>query len=273
MSKAGIVAEITWCGTRILTGDRWNCSTSAPNKWMQPLGCDDGCADTKGGCGMCTTAGTRWGAPCALNDERCDQDGAFSQATLEAHTRGEAHCRPCCQQPDTVPGGCRSGDDMDACCGGHVSDDLQATQEQISTNAKWIWSGDFVDVDTAYCRTEFSCEGHGCKAPDTVEGCLGPGPHPTQPGYKFADPGNLGTPWRDASILDTTGDDKLNYYTREELGVITCDSDNGFNPSPRSPTLKVTARKPAIGTSARIRTTAASRTEYQQPATMPNDIQ
>ena len=76
--------------------------------------------------------------------------------------------------------------------------------------------------------------------------CGGQGPHPTQPGYKFADPGNLGTPWRDASILDTTGDDKLNYYTREELGVITCDSDNGFNPSPRSPTLKVTARKPAV---------------------------
>ena len=143
-SKAGIVAEINWCGTKILTGDRWNCSTSAPNKWMQPLGCDDGCAATDGSCGMCTTPGTLWGAPCAINDVVCDQDRAFSQATAEPHARGEAHCRPCCQQPDTVPGGCLSDDDMDACCGGHVSDDLQATQEQISTNAKWIWSGDFV---------------------------------------------------------------------------------------------------------------------------------
>ena len=44
-SKAGIVAEITWCGTKILTGvpsandpnrTQWDCSTSAPSNWMQP---------------------------------------------------------------------------------------------------------------------------------------------------------------------------------------------------------------------------------------------
>ena len=42
-SKAGIVAEITWCGTRILTGvpdagdphrPQWNCSETGRKRWM-----------------------------------------------------------------------------------------------------------------------------------------------------------------------------------------------------------------------------------------------
>eukprot|EP01043_Picozoa_sp_COSAG02_P045128 COSAG02_NODE_4097_length_5787_cov_1.650492_3_plen_100_part_00 len=64
-SSAGIVAEITWCGSTILTGApgaldsdgsnqtnlpknddqrlQWNCSTSAPAHWMMPCPLGGGC--------------------------------------------------------------------------------------------------------------------------------------------------------------------------------------------------------------------------------------
>ena len=51
-SKGGIVAEITWCGTKILTGvpndddphrAQWDCSTSAPAMWMQPCTSEHDC--------------------------------------------------------------------------------------------------------------------------------------------------------------------------------------------------------------------------------------
>ena len=66
-SKAGIVAEITWCGTRILTGvpddtdptrAQWNCSKTGQEEWM------------KNSC------------PVGLGQEQCDEDFYFKKGEL-----------------------------------------------------------------------------------------------------------------------------------------------------------------------------------------------
>jgi hypothetical protein len=111
---------------------------------------------------------------------------------------------------------------------------MQAAEQHISPTAEWIWAGtdgnfqpdgtagensDFTTVDSAYCRVEVSCSKHGCKAPVSEGGCVGPGPHGA-PGYAFdKDPKvTYETPWTDPS------DFGAGLFEKKELGAVTCDA-------------------------------------------------
>ena len=189
-SKGGIVGEINWCGTKILTGvpgvqgmpadpDRiqWECSTSAPEQWMKPC-------------------------PNVSNDvtQSCGRLSPFRKALAERHLPGTAHCPI-----------------------GECSDDQQAHDEKISETAEWIWAGsvpeDFKVVDSAYCRVTVACHQHSCKAPITVGGCSGPGPNGA-PGYAFREDKSVtySKPW---TPPDETASMAM-LFEEEELGQVMC---------------------------------------------------
>jgi K+-dependent Na+/Ca+ exchanger-like protein len=201
-SRAGIIAEVRWCGKKFVTGKNWRCSMVAQTHWMRNW-------DNHSKPAAVTGSGSDKGVMSTTND--CRSEG-FLPALTENHTCGDT----------------KTNGKTTVCGDAPDDDDDQAHHKHISPSAKWIWAGNgsgassgavewsFTHVDSAYCR--FQSTNATNEIISRSEGCAG-----------LVDPAARDDKLTKAAyIIEHPGADKSTENSEtglmapEDLGKVTC---------------------------------------------------